>query len=114
MFDYDGTLTPIVGDPAAAIPSERLLRTLKALAMDEKNDIWVISGRDQEFLTRHLGHISNIGFSAEHGSFLREPGSSEWVNLAAKFDMTWQKPVLETFQKYTDETPGKISMISVV
>ena len=106
MFDYDGTLTPIVGEPAAAIPSERLIRTLKALAMDKRNNIWVISGRDRDFLLRHLGHIERIGFSAEHGNFIREPGSEVWENLAEKYDMSWQREVLEIMQRYTEDTHG--------
>jgi trehalose 6-phosphate synthase/phosphatase len=109
MFDYDGTLTPIVKDPAAALPSDRLIRTLKALATDPRNAIWIISGRDQEFLQHQLGHIPEIGFSAEHGSFMRHPGSKEWENLAEKFDMSWQKEVFDCFQKYTEMTPGNIS-----
>lgn len=107
MFDYDGTLTPIVKDPAAAIPSDRVIRTLKALASDHQNSVWIISGRDQEFLTQYLGHIPELGFSAEHGSFMRHPGKTEWENLAETFDMTWQKEVMECFQKYTEKTPGK-------
>jgi trehalose 6-phosphate synthase/phosphatase len=109
MFDYDGTLTPIVRDPAAALPSERLIRTLKALASDHRNAVWIISGRDQEFLQHQLGHIAELGFSAEHGSFMRHPGSKEWENLAEMFDMTWQKEVMLCFQKYTEKTPGKNS-----
>lgn len=106
MFDYDGTLTPIVREPSAAIPSERVINSLKALAADPRNAVWIISGRDQEFLQQHLGHITELGFSAEHGSFMRHPGSTEWENLAEKFDMGWQAEVLEVFQKYTDKTPG--------
>lgn len=106
MFDYDGTLTPIVSEPSAAIPSKRLLHTLQRLAEDEQNVFWVISGRDQEFLQQHLGHIKQLGFSAEHGSFMRNPGSDEWVNLAEKFDMGWQSEVMDVFQKYTDRVPG--------
>ncbi|KAK4098511.1 glycosyltransferase family 20 protein [Parathielavia hyrcaniae] len=106
MFDYDGTLTPIVREPSAAIPSERVITSLKALAADPRNAVWIISGRDQEFLTQHLGHISQLGFSAEHGSFMRNPGSTEWENLAEKFDMGWQAEVLDVFQKYTDKVPG--------
>jgi trehalose 6-phosphate synthase/phosphatase len=107
MFDYDGTLTPIVGDPAAAVPSEKVIRTLTALATDEQNAVWVISGRDQEFLGRYLGHIKGLGFSAEHGSFMRQPGSEQWENLAESFDMGWQKEVMACFQKYTELTPGE-------
>jgi trehalose 6-phosphate synthase/phosphatase len=106
MFDYDGTLTPIVRDPAAAIPTEKLIRTLKALASDHRNSVWIISGRDQEFLQSHLGDISELGFSAEHGSFMRHPGSTEWENLAETFDMGWQQEVVTVFTKYTEKTPG--------
>lgn len=108
MFDYDGTLTPIVKDPNAALPSEKLLRTLTALAKDHRNAIWIVSGRDQEFLGQHLGHIPELGFSAEHGSFMRHPGSEEWANLAESFDMGWQKEVMECFQKYTEKTQGTV------
>jgi trehalose 6-phosphate synthase/phosphatase len=107
MFDYDGTLTPIVRDPAAAIPSARVIRTLKALAADHHNAVWIISGRDQDFLQQYLGDISELGFSAEHGSFMRHPGKTEWENLAEQFDMSWQPEVMSCFQKYTEKTPGK-------
>lgn len=107
MFDYDGTLTPIVKDPSAAIPSERLLKTIQTLAADPKNAVWIISGRDQEFLTQHLGHFSQLGFSAEHGSFMKDPGTLKWINLAEKFDMGWQPEVMQVFQKYTDKVTGK-------
>ncbi|KXJ90132.1 family 20 glycosyltransferase [Microdochium bolleyi] len=106
MFDYDGTLTPIVREPSAAIPTERLIQTLKSLAADPQNAVWVISGRDQEFLEQHLGHISEIGFSAEHGSFIRQPGEKTWANLAEQFDMGWQAEVMEVFQKWTDRVNG--------
>lgn len=109
MFDYDGTLTPIVKDPLAALPSERLIRVIRALAEDHRNNIWIISGRDQEFLGEQLGHIPELGFSAEHGSFLRHPGSNEWENLAEKFDMGWQKPVMGCFQRYTEKTQGMLT-----
>jgi trehalose 6-phosphate synthase/phosphatase len=114
MFDYDGTLTPIVKEPSAAIPSDRVLRTLTALASDPCNAVWIISGRDQAFLTQYLGHIKELGFSAEHGSFMRHPGHEEWENLAETFDMGWQKEVMECFQKYTELTPGKSSMIFLI
>lgn len=65
LFDYDGTLTPIVQDPAAAIPSDKLNRILDVLSSDPKNQIWIISGRDQAFLEKWMGN-KNVGLSAEH------------------------------------------------
>lgn len=111
MFDYDGTLTPIVREPSAALPSPRLLEGLTKLAADPKNAVWIISGRDQEFLVQHLGHIKGIGFSAEHGSFMRDPESEEWINLAEKFDMTWKEEAIKVFQSYTDRVPGKFAFL---
>ncbi|KAK4545038.1 hypothetical protein LTR36_003589 [Oleoguttula mirabilis] len=106
MFDYDGTLTPIVKDPQSAIPSDRVIRNLKLLASDPNNAVWIISGRDQAFLDEWMGHISELGLSAEHGSFMREPGSTTWENLAETMDMSWQTKVMDVFQHYTEKTPG--------
>jgi trehalose 6-phosphate synthase/phosphatase len=106
MFDYDGTLTPIVKDPQAAIPSDRVLRNIKSLAADPRNAVWIISGRDQAFLDEWMGHIPELGLSAEHGCFIRKPRSDDWENLAAQFDMAWQKDVMEVFQHYTERTQG--------
>ena len=106
MFDYDGTLTPIVKDPQAAIPSDRVLRNLKTLAADPRNAVWIISGRDQAFLDEWMGHIPELGLSAEHGCFIRKPRSDDWENLAERTDMGWQKEVMDVFQHYTERTQG--------
>ncbi|KAH6865239.1 glycosyltransferase family 20-domain-containing protein [Alternaria rosae] len=106
MFDYDGTLTPIVKDPQAAIPSDRVIRTLKTLAADPANAVWIISGRDQAFLDEWMGHIPELGLSAEHGSFIRHPRSQEWHNLTETTDMSWQQEVIDVFQHYTERTQG--------
>ncbi|KAI1326254.1 glycosyltransferase family 20 protein [Xylariaceae sp. FL0255] len=106
MFDYDGTLTPIVKTPQAAIPSRQVIQALKTLVADPKNAVWIISGRDQEFLQQHLGHITELGFSAEHGAFIRNPGTTTWDNLAERFDMGWQAEVVDIMEKYTDRVSG--------
>ncbi len=106
MFDYDGTLTPIVRDPSAAIPTDRIIRSIKLLASDPKNQVWIISGRDQAFLEAWLGDISELGLSAEHGSFLKRPFSTTWENLAETIDMKWQDDVYEIFKYFSDRTQG--------
>ncbi|SGZ56516.1 CIC11C00000004047 [Sungouiella intermedia] len=105
LFDYDGTLTPIVKDPAAAIPSSKLLEIVDKLTADPHNQFWIISGRDQAFLEKWWGS-KNVGLSAEHGCFMKDIGSDKWYNLAATFDMSWQLKVDDVFKKYTDATPG--------
>ncbi|KAI1296277.1 threalose-6-phosphate phosphatase [Mortierella claussenii] len=106
LFDYDGTLTPIRKTPGAAMPQEHMLKALTTLAADPKNIVWVISGRDQKVLEDWLGHIENLGFSAEHGSFMRHPGSDKWINLTEFLDMGWKNDVIEIFTYYTERTQG--------
>ncbi|KAG0338719.1 threalose-6-phosphate phosphatase [Podila humilis] len=106
MFDYDGTLTPIRKTPGAAVPQEHMLKALTALANDPTNIVWVISGRDQKVLEEWLGGIENLGFSAEHGSFMRQPRSKKWANLTESLDMGWKNDVIEIFTYYTERTQG--------
>jgi trehalose-phosphatase len=105
MFDYDGTLTAIRKLPSAAVPSQPMLEALRLLAADPRNHVWVISGRDQPTLERWLGNIPNLGLSAEHGCFVRQPGQ-QWVNLLEQGDFSWKKEVSEIFDYYTERTQG--------
>lgn len=107
LFDYDGTLTPIVKDPAAAIPTARLYNIMEKLSQDPNNQIWIISGRDQAFLGKWWGSKNkSVGLSAEHGCFVKDIGTPDWVNLTEKFDMSWQVRVNEVMEEFTNKTPG--------
>ena len=89
-----------------ATPSEATLEALDKLSQDPKNLVYIISGRDGAFLEQHLGHLTNVGFSAEHGGFVRERGSTEWVNFTKNLDMSWMSEVEEIFRYYTERTTG--------
>ncbi|KZT24858.1 glycosyltransferase family 20 protein [Neolentinus lepideus HHB14362 ss-1] len=106
LFDYDGTLTPIVKTPSMAVPSEGTLEALAKLTADARNVVYIISGRDQAFLEQHLGHFAALGMSAEHGGFIREPGQEGWTNFTESLDMSWMSEVHEIFKYYTERTTG--------
>ena len=91
-----------------AIPSAPTLEALEKLSADPNNIVYIISGRDGEFLEQHLGHIKNLGMSAEHGGFIREPGETEWRNFTENLDMDWMGEVLEIFKYYTERTTGSV------
>ncbi|KAI8149805.1 glycosyltransferase family 20-domain-containing protein [Fennellomyces sp. T-0311] len=105
-FDYDGTLAPICKLPSAAVPPPDMLEALEKLCADPKNDVWVISGRDEAALDKWLGHIDGIGLSAEHGCFMKYPHSSKWFNLTEHIDMGWKHDVIDIFTYYTERTSG--------
>ncbi|KAF7727520.1 threalose-6-phosphate phosphatase [Apophysomyces ossiformis] len=106
LFDYDGTLTPIVRNPADARPTPSLLRDLDALCKDPANTVWIISGRDQNFLSTYFGNIHRLGLSAEHGSFMKM--GNQWVDMLQDADMSWKDDALQIFEKYTSQTPGTV------
>ena len=49
-----------------------------------------------------MGHLKNLGFSAEHGGFFRERGSTAWKNFTKSLDMSWMSEVEEIFRYYTE------------
>jgi trehalose 6-phosphate synthase/phosphatase len=83
-----------------------MLNALQHLCNDPKNEVWVISGRDEATLDKWLGKVNGLGLSAEHGCFLKYPSSQRWINLLEHFDMTWKHDVLEIFTYYAERTTG--------
>jgi len=85
-----------------AVPSGAALEALERLCADPKNLVYIISGRDSDFLEQHLGHINGLGMSAEHGGFMRAPGEKKWTNFTEVLDMSWMQEVEEIFRYYTE------------
>lgn len=106
LFDWDGTLTPIVRDPAAAVPTAPVLQALSAISSDPKNHFWIISGRDKTFLDTYFGSVPSIGLSAEHGAFVRRPHRTDWEDISGAADKAWQDGVIADLEKFTAKTPG--------
>ncbi|KAJ6513476.1 hypothetical protein C8R45DRAFT_1154871 [Mycena sanguinolenta] len=80
FFDYDGILAPIIKTLSMVIPSAATLAALERLSADPRNIMYIISRRDGEFLEQQ------VGFSVEHGGFMREPGEETWVDLTEKLE----------------------------
>ncbi|KAL7751763.1 hypothetical protein RI367_002762 [Sorochytrium milnesiophthora] len=105
IFDYDGTLTPIVALPHEAMPSKRMLAALTKLCADPCNTVFIVSGRDAATLEEWVGGVPNLGLSAEHGCFLRYP-HSKWINFSENLDLSWKKEVVDLFTYYSERTAG--------
>ena len=96
--------------PSDAKPSTSVLKHLQKLCNDPRNEVWVISGRDQQTLDDWLGSaITNIGLSAEHGSFLKTANAGRWVNMLDDVNMSWKQDVTEIFEYYTERTQGSFT-----
>ena len=74
FLDYDGTLTPIVDDPAAALISEKMRDTVRKLS--EHYRVAIISGRDLKDVQKLVG-IDTIVYAGSHGFDIVYPGDSD-------------------------------------
>lgn len=66
--DYDGTLSPIVDDPDAAVPDESALSALVTVAAAPSVRALVVSGRSQDDLVRLSGAPSGVVLIGNHGA----------------------------------------------
>lgn len=82
LFDFDGTLAPIVASPAAARPAPGVVDLLDRLA-ERYRLVGTVSGRPVEFLAAHLPRslvLSGLyGLeSVVHGVHRVRPGVEQW------------------------------------
>lgn len=97
LIDFDGTLVNLQSKPELATPSERVLTILNNLATNSKNEVWIVSGRNREFLEEWLGHLP-LGMVAEHGGYIKNP---EWTPVI-KGEPEWKQQVIDIMQYYVD------------
>jgi trehalose 6-phosphate phosphatase len=80
--DYDGTLAPIVEDPAIAVPDPNAIEALRRLSR-RAGLVAIVSGRPTEFLRKMIG-IESIYYAGLYG-IERDPSTAEaWRDALAE------------------------------
>lgn len=100
FLDYDGTLTPIVGDPDAAVLSPAMRATLEALA--ERWPVAILSGRDRSDVEARVG-VPDVFYAGCHGLDIAGRGLRRVPPEAEQ-----AIPVLERAQAWLHERVGDI------
>ena len=92
--DYDGTLAPIVNDPAAAFPDPDVLPVLRDLAGLPDTHVAIISGRSRAGLERLLGPLPEAVLVGGHGGEWSDgEDSADAADLASRLaDIAEQFP----------------------
>jgi len=102
FLDYDGTLVP-AWPPEMAKPSRGILKLLKCLSEDSKNEVVIISGRDKNKLQEWFGRL-NVALVAEHGAWIKEKNQG-W-KLIRPLTSRWKSQLLPLFRRCANRVPG--------
>jgi trehalose 6-phosphate synthase/phosphatase len=102
LLDYDGTLVPIAGTPAEAVPDAELITLLRDLQTPSQ-DVIVISGREHRSLAEWFRDVP-IRLVAEHGAWQRD-AQGEWT-MPKPLPDHWKKQVRPLVQSYVERVPG--------
>jgi len=104
FLDYDGSLREFVDSPEDAVPSDELIAILESFDRRDDLDVFIVSGRDRDFLDQHFGRF---GFTlvSEHGFFFKRPGA-DWQTMAGDIDLSWKDTIKDIFRMYSLSTPS--------
>ena len=100
--DYDGTLAPIVSDPARAFPSRETIVALRGMATLPDTHVSVISGRSLRDLASLAGFPDSIHLVGSHGS---EFDADFLGSLAPHLEQLRRSIALE-LQEIAEPVPG--------
>ncbi|OBK48454.1 trehalose-phosphatase [Mycobacterium kubicae] len=106
FFDFDGTLSDIVEDPAAAKPVAGASEALQELAAH--CPVAILSGRDLADVTQRVG-LPGLWYAGSHGFELTAPDGTHHQNDAAAKAI----PVLEQAAAQLREEIGSIPGVAV-
>src|SRR5882724_10396929 len=104
FLDFDGTLAPVVNDPATATMPPHTLRALTSLAELEKVSLAIISGRGLADLKVRVG-LPNLIYAGNHGLEISGPGIYYVQPVAAKRAQALSE-LLADLQQRLEHIPG--------
>ena len=97
LLDYDGTLASFQKSPELAVPTQQMVALLKNLGEAEESDVYLISGRNSDWLEKYFGDLP-LHLVAEHGAKYK-PKGEEWLTDASAED-EWKDEIRLLMEGY--------------
>ena len=109
FFDSEGTLSGVLKtpDPLQTAKYAKNLLILDELSKDERNNIFIVSGRERPVLQEYYKGVTQIGLAAEHGSFIKMSHADNW-ELIPTIQSSWKDAALDTIAGYVTRTEGSV------
>ncbi len=105
LLDYDGTLRELTGHPDLAAPTAEIKELLVDLASLPETTVHLVSGRKRQTLAAWFGDLP-IHLCAEHGYFVRDPGSA-WQTVL-DVDVSWVPRIERVLRRVARDVPGTL------
>ncbi len=106
FFDYDGSLAPLVRNPAEAHLDPGMRGNLKLLAHRPHCHVGIISGRALTFLRPHIG-LPELSYAGNHG-FEIQSAQKTWIHPAALKAQAKLRKLTAKLRKVVKAIPGVI------
>ena len=100
FLDYDGTLTPLVDDPATAVLAEDARQLLRQASATPRLDVTIVSGRALSDLST-LVNVPGLTYVGNHGFEIEGPGVS------------FRHEKLDRFRRALDEAATDLRALAV-
>ncbi|KAK4589530.1 hypothetical protein RGQ29_020202 [Quercus rubra] len=104
LLDYDGTVMPQTSINKS--PSEEVISIINMLCSDDKNTVFVVSGRGKDSLGQWFSPCKKLGIAAEHGYFMRWRVEEPWKTIGQSNDFGWVQMAEPVMKLYTESTDG--------
>ncbi|MCO5604326.1 hypothetical protein L7F22_058491 [Adiantum nelumboides] len=104
FLDYDGTMVP--QGSINKTPSQEVLVALNKLSGDQRNMVFIVSGRGRQPLSEWFSPCEKLGIAAEHGFFYRWSRDEAWETPVPHMDFSWKEVVSPVLKLYTESTDG--------
>ncbi len=108
LFDYDGTLTPIVRKPELAILSEESRQLLENLSHKRRFIVGVVSGRGLNDIQSKVG-VNGIIYVGNHGFEIEGPG----LNYVHPINNDETKSIMGTLSQTLNNFLGTVKGVMV-
>eukprot|EP01022_Parablepharisma_sp_SALTPOND_P001069 TRINITY_DN105531_c1_g1_i1.p1 TRINITY_DN105531_c1_g1~~TRINITY_DN105531_c1_g1_i1.p1 ORF type:complete len:882 (+),score=77.02 TRINITY_DN105531_c1_g1_i1:683-3328(+) len=109
LLDGEGTIIPTIPqaviETTEVIPVE-LLQLLETLCSDERNSVYILSGKPKHLIDRWFASVNKLGLGAEYGYHYRSNTEKEWKVAPVHQNKDWKVKTHNIFLWYKERTDG--------
>jgi len=109
ILGCDGTVAPTMPPKlihAADIAPVQILQVLESLCEDDRNNVYIVSGKPKFLIDRWFGSVPKLGLAAECGLHYRFNNADEWKTVKIGEVKDWIEKTLKLFEQYKAKTDG--------